>query len=123
MKRVALLCLITLTACTRSDPSGTIQPSDKGVTEVPDVVAGDSGPFRLSGGDTIVFFVASADGTQGCSPTLTLIPYGSQDGTRVPTNSDTLGRTRLNGIKPGVYFLRTDTAFNFCQYRVMFSKA
>lgn len=125
MKCAALACLLTLTACAPSDPPGMILPDERGHVLLEEVTRGDSPPFRLAGGDVQVF-VASADKDisrdllRECGATLSLIPYGNQEGARIPTDGVFLDMVRLNGVKPGVYFVRLDARMNYCDYFLSF---
>ncbi len=128
MRRLALACLLTLTACQRPDPEGTIQPDEAGRTSSVPLGNGDSPPFRLEGGDmTLTIFPASdtpsVDSMAACGPVFTLIPYGESEGRAINTAATLISVTRVNAIKAGVYFIRARATQPYCKYTLFASPA
>ncbi len=127
MKRILLAALL-LTACQKADPRGTIQPDSAGRTGPVPLQNGDSPPFRLSGGDTrLTTFPAGGapplERLAECEPVFALVPYGGSGARSFNTAGTAVSVTRLNGVKPGVYYVRTAAAQAYCRYVLFASPA
>lgn len=125
MKRVALLCL-TLTACTKADPTGTLTPQANKWSKNPAVIfdtapAGDTPPMRLPSGDYAVTVLPPSGRSTDCRYSMTLTPYGKADGRDVMRDMQAgiFQRIRLNAVQGGLYTLTVQYAETTCAPDVM----
>ena len=108
MKKVTLFVLLLLCACQKKDPVDLLQPDPKAKYEsfaLENIPAGDSHPFRLSGGA----YSINGGPQVGCDGKTTVQLKKYDDHSVIFEQTAGLIDFRLNNLSRGIYYFTTQT--------------